>query len=129
MYKPVFQISPILTKVLIDIDASRQAESNLPITVQVLSSLRESARLVSTHYSTQIKGNRLTQRQLEEVLHGGTFPNRERDECEVKNYSQALDYVDTLRQRPHCTPAHQCGIAQMRLRIKRCVFIRGILRA
>lgn len=96
MYKPIFQISPNLTKVLMDIEASRQAVSSLPITVYVLSSLRESARLVSTHYSTQIEGNRLTQQQVEEVLQGGTFPNRERDEREVKNYYLALDYVDTL---------------------------------
>lgn len=48
MYKPIFQISPNLTKVLMDIEASRQTVSSLPITVQVLSSLRESARLVST---------------------------------------------------------------------------------
>lgn len=96
MYKPNFQISPNLTKILMDIEASRQAVSGLPITVQVLSSLRESARLVSTHYSTQIEGNRLTQQQVEEVLQGGTFPNRERDEREVKNYYLALDYVDTL---------------------------------
>jgi Fic family protein len=79
-----------------DIEASRQAVSGLPITLQVLTSLRESARLVSTHYSTQIEGNRLTQQQVDEVLHGGTFPNRERDESEVKNYFLALDFLDTL---------------------------------
>ena len=79
-----------------DIEASRQAVTDLPITVPVLTSLRESARLVSTHYSTQIEGNRLTQEQVEEVVHGGTFPNRERDEQEVKNYFLALDYLDTL---------------------------------
>ena len=79
-----------------DIEASRQAVSGLPITVQVLTSLRESARLLSTHYSTQIEGNRLTQEQVEDVLHGGTFPNRERDEREVKNYYLALDFLDGL---------------------------------
>ena len=79
-----------------DIEASRQAVSALPITVHVMDSLRESARLTATHYSTQIEGNRLTQEQVVEVLHGGTFPNRERDEREVKNYYLALDYVDEL---------------------------------
>ncbi|VAW83982.1 Fic family protein, partial [hydrothermal vent metagenome] len=52
--------------------------------------------LISTHYSTQIEGNRLTQAQVDDVLHGGTFPNRERDEREVKNYYQALDFLDGL---------------------------------
>ncbi len=79
-----------------DIEASRQAVSSLPITLPVLTSLRESARLISTHYSTQIEGNRLTQDQVDDVLHGGTFPNRERDEIEVKNYYQALDFLDDL---------------------------------
>ena len=95
-FTPKFQITPSLTKILMDIEASRQAVSALPITVQVLESLRESARLTATHYSTQIEGNRLTPEQVENVLHGGTFPNRERDEQEVKNYYQALDYADTL---------------------------------
>ncbi|VAW95478.1 hypothetical protein MNBD_GAMMA23-1541, partial [hydrothermal vent metagenome] len=90
VFTPNFQITAILTKCLMDVEASRQAVSSLPITVPVLTSLRESARLNSTHYSTQIEGNRLTQEQVEDVLHGGTFPNRERDEREVKNYYQAL---------------------------------------
>lgn len=96
MYAPKFQITPQLTKLLMDIEASRQAVTDLPITVRVLTSLRESARLVSTHYSTQIEGNRLTQEQVDDVIQGGTFPNRERDEREVKNYYQALDHLDTL---------------------------------
>lgn len=96
MFTPKFQITAALTKVLMDIEASRQAVDGLPITVPVLTSLRESARLISTHYSTQIEGNRLTQEQVDEVLHGGTFPNRERDEREVKNYYQALDFLDSL---------------------------------
>jgi len=96
VFTPKFQITAILTKLLMDIEASRQAVSSLPITVPVLTSLRESARLISTHYSTQIEGNRLTQKQVGDVLHGGTFPDRARDESEVKNYYQALDFLDEL---------------------------------
>jgi len=61
VFTPDFQITAALTKCLMDVEASRQAVSSLPITVSVLTSLRESARLISTHYSTQIEGNRLTQ--------------------------------------------------------------------
>jgi len=97
MFQPKFQISPRLSKALMEIEACRQAVSDLPVTVQRLESLRKSARLVSTHYSTQIEGNRLTQEQVQDVvLQGETFPNRERDAQEVRNYYQALDYVDTL---------------------------------
>jgi len=95
-FSPQFKISPALTKILMDIEASRQAVAVLPITVHALESLRESARLTATHYSTQIEGNRLTQEQVDEVLQGGRFPNRERDEREVRNYYRALDYVDRL---------------------------------
>lgn len=93
VFTPNFQITAALTRYLMDIEASRQAVSSLPITVSVLTSLRESARLISTHYSTQIEGNRLTQEQVDDVLHGGTFPNRERDEREVKDYYQALTFL------------------------------------
>lgn len=102
-FNPIFQITPALTKVLMDIEASRQAVSELPITIKVLESLRESARLTATHYSTQIEGNRLTQEQVGEVINGGTFPNRDRDEKEVKNYYQALEYVDVLINENHPT--------------------------
>jgi len=98
MYQPHFTISPALTRFLMDIEGSRQAVADLPITVQVLSSLRESARLVSTHYSTRIEGNRLTREQVADVLQGSSFPNRERDEREVKNYCKALDYLQRLIQ-------------------------------
>ena len=96
MFKPNFQITPALSKILMDIEASRQAVSGLPITISVLTSLRESARLISTHYSTQIEGNRLTQQQVQDVIQGGTFPNRERDEREVRDYYKALDFLDVL---------------------------------
>ena len=88
-----------------DIEASRQAVTDLPIGLHVLASLRESARLLSTHYSTRIEGNRLTHEQVEDVLRGGTFPNRRRDEREVRNYYQALDYLDGLIKTasPHIT--------------------------
>lgn len=97
MFAPKFQISPRLGKALMEIEACRHIVSDLPVTVALLDSLRKSARLISTHYSTQIEGNRLTQEQVQEVvLQGGTFPNRERDEQEVRNYYRALDYVDAL---------------------------------
>jgi len=84
MFAPRFETTPRLTRFLMDIEASRQAVADLPITVSLLTSLRDSARLVSTHYSTQIEGNRLTREQVANVMAGGAFPNRERDEKEVK---------------------------------------------
>ena len=96
MFNPVFSISLRTTKALMDIEASRQAVSHLPVSAELLGSLRESARLNSTHYSTRIEGNRLTREEVSVVAHGGTFPNRKRDEAEVRNYFTGLDYVDQL---------------------------------
>lgn len=81
------------------IEADRQVIIELPIDVEMLSSLRETARLTATHYSTQIEGNRLTQTQVEETLAGARFPGRERDTTEVRNYYRAIEEVERLAQR------------------------------
>lgn len=96
IFTPVFHISPRLVQILMDIETSRQAVDALPITLPLLTALRETARLLSTHYSTQIEGNRLSQEQVSAVLAGQTFPNRVRDEHEVKHYYRALEQLDTL---------------------------------
>ncbi len=53
--------------------------------------------MLSTHLSTRIEGNRLTQAQVQAVVEGeGTFPGRERDEAEVRHYFAALTYVERI---------------------------------
>lgn len=88
-----------MTKALMSLEADRQAIIELPIDVEMLGSLRETARLVATHYSTQIEGNRLTQSQVQETLAGARFPGRERDTVEVRNYYRAIEEVERLAQR------------------------------
>lgn len=79
------------------IEAARQAVQDLPITPTVLATLRESARLFSTHYSTMIEGNRLTQQQVSKVIGGEQhFPGRDRDEKEVLGYYAALEKLEQL---------------------------------
>lgn len=97
MFQPKYQISPRITKALVEIEASRNAVDSLPITTDVLISLRESAKLAATHYSTYIEGNRLTQAQVDEVIVGHDhFPGRKRDEQEVRHYYAALSEVELL---------------------------------
>ena len=60
MFKPRFQITPEIAAALMQIEAVRRELSGLVIEPQLLISLRETATLVSTHFSTQIEGNRLT---------------------------------------------------------------------
>lgn len=98
MFEPRYVITPRITTALMEIEAGRQAIVELPIDVEVLASLRETARLTSTHYSTQIEGNRLTRAQVEEAIAGAHFPGRERDEAEVRNYYRALSEVERLAQ-------------------------------
>ena len=96
-FQPVYRIMPSSAKALMAIEASRVAVDRLPVTPQMIASLRESARLLTTHYSTQIEGNRLTLPQVEEVIAGGGgFPGRERDEREVQNYYKAADEIESL---------------------------------
>ena len=97
VFSPKFIITPKLLSLIADIEVSRQLVVNLPITAHMLSSLRETARLITTHHSTAIEGNRLSQAEVKEVIAGGgNFPNREKDECEVRGYYKALDYVERL---------------------------------
>ncbi|MGH7963202.1 MAG: Fic family protein [Candidatus Binatia bacterium] len=99
MFQPRFQITPAIAKALIEVEAGRQVIVTLPMTASMLSALRETARLLATHYSTQIEGNRLTQAQVQVVLQGGgRFHGRARDEQEVKNYYRALAEVEKLGQ-------------------------------
>ena len=66
------------------IEGIKQKVLHLPLTPTVLRSLRETARLYTTHYSTMIEGNLLGPEQIDSVLkHGGHFPGRERDEREA----------------------------------------------
>ena len=96
-FHPVYSITPQIARDLMRIEAVKQAMEDLPITPRVLANLRETARLFSTHYSTMIEGNRLTQEQVAQVVaEGQHFPGRERDEAEVRGYYAALDKVEEL---------------------------------
>jgi len=85
-----------MTAALMAVEADREAVSHLPVDVALLASLRETARLLSTHHSTQIEGNRLSRDQVQQVLGGARIPDRQRDEHEVRCYYAALQDVDRL---------------------------------
>ncbi len=94
-FKPHYTITPKIMNSLIRIEAAKEKILHLPLTPTVLRSLRETARLYTTHYSTMIEGNRLNPKEIQEILkHEGHFPGRERDEHEVKGYYAALSQVE-----------------------------------
>jgi Fic family protein len=100
MFAPNFRITPLIMQALMSIEADRQAVNDLPFDVEMLAALRETARLIATHRSTQIEGNRLTQMEVQETLSGARFPGRERDEREVRHYYRAIEDVEQLAQMP-----------------------------
>jgi len=91
------------------IEAVRQVIIELPFDAQMLRSLRETAKLITTHYSTQIEGNQLTKAQVEETIKTADmrFPGRERDELEVRNYYRAIDEVEQLAASSDSITEHQ----------------------
>jgi Fic family protein len=100
MFSPRFQITPEIAAALMRIEAVRRELEGMAIHPRLLASLRETASLVSTHFSTQIEGNRLTLPEVERVRRGVKFPGRERDEREVKNHFAALAYTEKIAREP-----------------------------
>lgn len=101
-FRPVYHISSSIAKDLMRIEAAKQKVSLLPVNPSILASLRETAKLYTTHYSTMIEGNRLGPDQVKEVLTlKGHFPGRERDEQEVKGYYAALAHLEQYAAQQH----------------------------
>lgn len=111
MFTPRFHITPEIAAALMQIEAVRRELSGLVIEPQLLISLRETATLVSTHFSTQIEGNRLTLPEVKAALKGAKFPGRERDETEVRNHFLAFAYMETLAASP--TPHDEREIQEL----------------
>ena len=68
-------ITPGIAKSLMRIEAAKEKVSLLPVNPTVLASLRETAKLYATHYSTMIEGNQLKPEEIKEVIQlQGHFP-------------------------------------------------------
>jgi len=115
-FSPNFTITAAIANDLMRIEAVRQSIHALPITPRVLAALRETARLFSTHYSTMIEGNRLTQQQVAQVIaQEHHFPGRERDQDEVRGYYAALDEVERLAEAGG--PVTESGVRRLHARV------------
>ena len=91
-FTPQYTVTTDIIRYISRIEISRYKVVDLPITAEMMASLRESARLLSTHHSTAIEGNLLSALEVNEVIKGGGhFPHREKDEGEVRNYYRALE--------------------------------------
>ena len=94
-FEPHYTITAKTAQNLLRIQDAKQAVLHLPLIPSILRSLRETARLYTTHYSTMIEGNKLDPSEIEAVIKENShFPGRERDEDEVKSYYVALHQVE-----------------------------------
>lgn len=98
-FQPKYTITGSMTNNLLEIEKIKEGIKNLPINPKLLASLRETAKVSSIHYSTQIEGNRLTQEEVKQIIkHKKVISNtgRIRDEKEIQGYYAALDYIEKL---------------------------------
>jgi len=99
-FNPNYIITKSIANNILRIEQIKEQIKTLPVTPQLMASLRESAKLITTHYSTQIEGNRLTQEQVIEVIKNNKIiPQRQRDENEIKGYYKAIEYVEKLAKK------------------------------
>jgi Fic family protein len=97
VFQPTFTITPKIANALVRIEAARQASADQPMTPKVQARLRDTARLLFTHYSTQIEGNRLTLDEAARVIQQDEhIRGRQLDEREVLGYYRARDELERL---------------------------------
>ena len=98
-FKPIFSITNTIANNLLEIERVKEGIKTLPINPTLLASLRETAKIQTIHYSTQIEGNRLTQDEVKDLISKKKVVSntgRIRDEKEIKGYYTALDYIEKL---------------------------------
>ena len=98
-FNPKFFITNFIANNLIEIERIKEGIKSLPINPKLLSSLRETAKLSTIHYSTQIEGNRLSREEVKDLIGNKKVVSntgRVRDEKEIKSYYVALDYIEKL---------------------------------
>lgn len=101
-FNPIYRITSGIARSLMRIEAAKEKVALLPVNPTLLASLRETAKLYTTHYSTMIEGNQLKPNEIKEVIQlKGHFPDRERDEHEVKGYYAALDQLEQYAAQNH----------------------------
>jgi Fic family protein len=101
-FKPIYTINAAIAQHLMKIEGDKAKVGLLPVNPTVLASLRETAKLYTTHYSTMIEGNQLKPAEIKEIIQfEGQFPGRDRDENEVKGYYAALMQLEQYVAQNH----------------------------
>lgn len=96
-WTPKYTITKAILADLTKIEAVKNNFENKPLSPVLLSSLHKSAKVTATHYSTQIEGNHLSLKQVENALYSGNKAAKGyqgHDEKEVKAYYEAINYME-----------------------------------
>lgn len=96
MFQPQFRLTNKIVKMLTTIAEARSVIERARILPKQELRLRRQARIRMTHSSTSIEGNILNLRQVEAVVDQKKVDAPTRDIYEVKNYLQALKYIDQV---------------------------------
>lgn len=95
MWNPKYQITTRAARALMEIEAEKALIDGANFSPAVEAELRRQARIRSSHFSTQIEGNRLTLEEAKEVIeHKASIKGKERDAGEVRNYWDAIMKVE-----------------------------------
>ncbi len=97
-YQPKYTITARILKNLGKIELVKQSFDSKPLSAQLLSSLRHTAKVSSVHYSTFIEGNKLTMQEVSEALNGKKVQYKQHDESEVKAYYEAWNAMESAVQ-------------------------------
>lgn len=97
VWKPIYTITQDILSDLTKIEMIKGGFDNKKISPVLLSSLHKTAKISATHYSTQIEGNRLTLKEVENTLYtvnkkAETYQGH--DEKEVEAYYNAISYME-----------------------------------
>jgi len=96
MYAPYFKINPKITKYLTQIGMIYGFLISTPLPSTYKKEYQNKILSEIVHSSTAIEGNRLTQKQVDDVLRGKKIQGYERDVKEVENYYRAVEYISSL---------------------------------
>lgn len=96
MFKPQYKITSKMLSMLTAIAESKSVVENAKILPQNEIKLRRQALIRMTHSSTEIEGNMLNLKQVEDVIGNKKIDAPERDIYEVKNYFNAIKYIEKV---------------------------------
>ena len=96
MFNPKYTLSAKIVAMLTSIAESKAIVERAKLLPKNEVSLRRQALIRMTHSSTEIEGNILNLRQVEALVAGQPIDAPERDTYEVKNYLNALKYIESV---------------------------------